>query len=64
MHELTELQQAVLSDLRSQNCHFIAAAAEREWKAGNRYYIDTRVRVRGIRRRFEQCNKQAEAVKS
>lgn len=57
--ELTPNQRWVLEELRRQDCHFLALATERAWRAGETYYIDDRVRVRGVRRRFRQGNKEA-----
>jgi len=47
--------------LRAKGLDWIAAATEREWQAGKRYYIDSRVNAKGIRRDYERGNKQAEA---
>ena len=57
--ELTRNQIWVLEELRRQNHYFIAAETEERWKQGLPYYIDTRVSVKGIRRKFEQGNREA-----
>ena len=62
-YELTPLQIEVLQRLRHQDCHFIAEATERHWKQGESYYIDSRVPVKNIRRKFNQCNKELEKKK-
>lgn len=59
MKELTQNQKEVLQKLRDQGAEFIAAATERHWLAGEAYYIDDRVNVKGIRRKFKQGNKEA-----
>lgn len=59
MFKLTPNQIEVLEMLRGQGCHWIAGATEREWKEGREYYIDTRVNVRGIRRKFAKGNREA-----
>jgi len=57
----TDEQKAVLYELRhTHDCPWIASAAEREWKRGEPYYIDSRVYAPRIRRRFNKCNKVAE----
>ena len=57
--DLTPNQKEVLQTLRQQNCHWIASATEQAWEKGKPYYIDTRVNVKGIRRKFNQGNKEA-----
>ena len=59
MKELTRNQVWVLEELRHQGHYFIADETERRWKQGLPYYIDTRVSAKGIRRKFEQGNKEA-----
>lgn len=61
MKHLTDNQVWVIDELRRQGCHFIAGETERHWKEGRRYYIDSRVGVKGIRLKFKQGNKEAEA---
>lgn len=56
---LTANQVEVLQMLRQQKCEFIAEVTERHWKQGKSYYIDDRVSVRGIRRKFDQGNREA-----
>ena len=57
--KLTENQTWVIKELLRQGCPWIAGATEREWQEGKPYYIDDRVSVRGIRRKFNQGNKEA-----
>ena len=60
MRTLTPNQQWVLDELRRRDHDFIASATELHWRAGESYYTDSRVgKVRGIRRRFNQGNKEA-----
>lgn len=56
--ELTLNQIWVIQELRRQNCHFLAEATERNWRAGEFAFIDDRVNVKGIRRKFKQGNKE------
>lgn len=58
--ELTENQKQVLAILRMRGADWTAEVTERHWRNGERYYIDTRNGAgKGIRRRFEQGNKEA-----
>jgi hypothetical protein len=57
--ELTPNQVFVIEELRRQGCEWIAEVTEREWRAGRAYYIDDRVKVHGVRHRFQQGNKEA-----
>jgi len=59
MKKLTSNQVEVLQALRRQGCEFVAEATERHWTVGEPYYIDSRVNVRGIRRKFKQGNREA-----
>ena len=58
--ELTYNQIWVVKELERQGHSFIAAVTKREWENGKTYYIDSRVGVKGIRRKFLQGNKEAE----
>lgn len=59
LNPLTSNQVEVLQALRKQGCDFIAEATERHWKQGESYYIDDRVSVKGVRRKFKQGNREA-----
>jgi len=59
MRALTENQKWVIEELRRQNCFFIAAVTKTAWEDGRTYYLDSRVSVKGVRRKFEQGNKEA-----
>jgi hypothetical protein len=56
---LTKNQTWVLHELKKQGCSWIEAATRNAWINGKTYYIDDRVKVRGIRRKFNQGNKEA-----
>lgn len=57
---LTEDQGLVLATLRQRGAWLTADATERAWRAGERYYLDSRNSAgRGIRRAFEAGNRQA-----
>ena len=58
--QLTLNQQWVVDELKRQNCHWLSSATEREWKKGNCYYIDDRIKVKGIRRKFVQGNHETD----
>lgn len=56
---LTDLQNAVLVLLRESDMGMIAACASDAWKAGQTYYIDSRVKAsRMIRKLFKKANSQ------
>jgi len=57
--QLTKNQIEVLKMLREQHCYLIATITEQNWKSGKSYYIDDRVKVRGIRRKYNQGNREA-----
>jgi hypothetical protein len=58
---LTENQREVLALLRARGADWTAEATEQAWRKGERYYIDSRnAAKRGIARRFEQGNREAE----
>jgi len=58
--KLTQEQQDVLATLRARGADWTAAATERAWRNGERYYMDDRNTARrGIMRQFERGNKQA-----
>ena len=59
LKKLTENQLDVLSALRMQNCPLLAQSTEKAWSQGKEGYIDSRVNVRGIRRKHAQGNKEA-----
>lgn len=60
MQALTDNQKAVLETLRSRGAHFTAEATEHHWKNGEAYYLDAKnTAADGIRRKFEQGNKEA-----
>jgi len=55
---LTENQIGVLHCLLKRGAILTAAATERHWRNGKRYYLDSRNRAaKGIRRKFEQGNR-------
>ena len=56
---LTENQKQVIAGLELQGAPMVAAATKRHWEEGQPYYLDKRVAVRGIRRKFTQGNKEA-----
>lgn len=58
MHELTSNQIEVLQLMRKQECFFLANATERAWRAGEKYYIDSRVNIKGVRRKFNKANNE------
>jgi hypothetical protein len=59
--KLTFNQRLVLAALRVKGADITAAATERHWRNGQRYYLDTRNSARrGLVRRFEQGNREAE----
>lgn len=39
---------------------FVANALQKHWERGERYYIDSRVDIRGYRREFNRLNKYFE----
>jgi len=57
--ELTNNQIWVIEELKKQGCNFLSAIIEVSWKEGKPYYIDSRVGVKGIRRKHEQGNREA-----
>ncbi len=60
MISLTETQHYVLTVLRERGADFTAEAAERHWRAGESYYLDTRNAARkGLVRLFAKANRQA-----
>ena len=56
---LTRNQQTVLARLRERDMVFLAAETEKHWRRGERYYLDARVSAAGLRRAFEQGNREA-----
>jgi hypothetical protein len=63
MNALTPNQERVLLTLRARGAEFTANATERQWRAGERYYLDARNGAgKGILRAFEQGNREAEAA--
>lgn len=56
MRVLSFEQLCVLSELKAKGCYFTATAFERAWSEGRAYYLDSRVRIPGIRRRIKHCN--------
>jgi len=59
MKQLTRNQIWVLEELKRQGCYWVATATEVAWKNGETYYIDKRVNAKGVRRKFNQGNKEA-----
>jgi hypothetical protein len=45
-------------DALSKKAPFTAAALQRHWTKGKKYYIDKRVYIPGHRRTFERLNKE------
>ena len=60
---LTRNQQTVLARLRERSMLFLADETEKYWRRGERYYLDARVSAAGLRRAFEQGNREAIARK-
>jgi hypothetical protein len=56
---LTTTQRTVLLRLRNRDLDWNADQTERCWRAGLTWYIDRRVDARGIRRLFNQGNREA-----
>lgn len=55
--QLTDFQIGVIERMRKAKLDWVAEATEREWKAGNTYYIDTRCKAsKQLRRDFEKGN--------
>jgi hypothetical protein len=60
---LSENQKFVLSTLVSRGAHFVADVTRSHWEKGESYYLDARCgAANGIRRKFNQGNKEALAV--
>ncbi len=60
MKDLTPRQKVMLEKLRHRGAHLTAYAAERAWKNGRSYYLDSRNEARrGLVRDFERCNQEA-----
>ena len=58
---LTRNQRTVLDKLRQRGMVFLADETEKHWRCGMRYYLDARVNAVGLRRAFEQGNREATA---
>ena len=58
---LTRNQQTVLEKLRQRGMWFLADETEKQWRRGQRYYLDARVNAVGLRRPFAQGNREATA---
>lgn len=56
---LTSNQIWVIEELYRQDCPFVASCTKEHWERGEEYYIDPRVPVKGVRRKFNQGNKEA-----
>lgn len=56
METLPKEHLAFIEYLRDNNKHFTATAVEEHWRRGERYYIDSRVDIRGHRREFNRLN--------
>lgn len=53
--QLTEFQIGVIERMRKAKLDWVAEATEREWKAGNTYYIDSRCKCsKQLRKDFEK----------
>ena len=62
MRELTDNQIWVLEELRKRGGEFIAEVTKQHWEKGESYYLDGRINARGIKRKFEQGNKEATGI--
>ena len=57
--KLTEQQRDVIGALRVAGADWTAKATERAWKAGEAYYLDSRLAIsRAIRKAFHDANPQ------
>jgi hypothetical protein len=56
---LTRHQVRVLALLRAHGLLLIADETEKRWRRGETYYVDLRIKARGLRRAFEQGNRDA-----
>ena len=60
MAELTKDQKQAIKLLRQEGADFTAGAAERFWRDGRKYYLDSRAGVsKATRAAFKKANKQA-----
>ncbi len=55
---LTPHQEHILERLRQREMPFLADATERHRRRGKRSYLDTRSNASGLRRSFEQGNRE------
>lgn len=56
MRILSWEELCVIGELKAKGCYFTATAFERAWSEGRSYYLDSRVKIRGIRRKIKHCN--------
>lgn len=61
---LTENQQYVIATLSARGASFVAEATRRHWENSESYYVDARCgAAKGLRRKFNQGNREALASK-